>query len=289
MFGYVKTDVPNMYVKDTVLYKSMYCGLCKGIGKTCGLKGRFALNYDLTFLSIFFHNIMGVDVKIEKQKCIIHCIRNRPIAIPDSLTERIACLNVILAYHKLKDDIIDNNKGRLKRAFFTSNYRRAKIKEPIFDEIVSKMYNDLLEFEKNNSDSIDMVSDPFGIMMVKVFKETLGEELFTEDLSLLAYNLGKWIYLIDALDDFDKDKKKKNFNVFANCYKDILDKQDLIQQKQNDLIYIFGTILSDIEKLSNNIKYCFNHDLTDNVFIYGLKTETKRIMENKKCKNIIKY
>ena len=58
MFGYVKTDLPNMYVKDTVLYKAMYCGLCKGIGKVCGQKGRLALNYDLTFLSVFVHNIL---------------------------------------------------------------------------------------------------------------------------------------------------------------------------------------------------------------------------------------
>lgn len=60
MFGYVKTDFPNLYVKDTVLYKAMYCGLCKGIGRTCGQKGRFLLNYDLTFLSVFMHNVLGV-------------------------------------------------------------------------------------------------------------------------------------------------------------------------------------------------------------------------------------
>ena len=52
MFGYVKTDMPNMFVKDTVLYKAMYCGLCKGIGNVCGTKGRLLLNYDLAFLSL---------------------------------------------------------------------------------------------------------------------------------------------------------------------------------------------------------------------------------------------
>ena len=38
MFGYVKTDFPNMYMKDNILYKAMYCGLCTGIGKSCGHK-----------------------------------------------------------------------------------------------------------------------------------------------------------------------------------------------------------------------------------------------------------
>ena len=71
-----------MYVKDTVLYKAMYCGLCKGIGCSCGTKGRFLLNYDLTFLSLFVHNVLNVDVKVEKQHCIIHHVKKRPVAVP---------------------------------------------------------------------------------------------------------------------------------------------------------------------------------------------------------------
>ena len=101
MFGYIKTDMPNMYVKDTVLYQAMYCGLCKGLGKSCGQKARFVLNYDLTFLSVLLHNLANIDVKVEKQHCVIHPIRKRPIAESDELTERIACLNVILAYYFL--------------------------------------------------------------------------------------------------------------------------------------------------------------------------------------------
>ena len=110
MFGYVKTDMPYLYVKDTILYKAMYCGLCKSIGKTCGNKGRLLLNYDLTFLSVLLHNVMGLDVKIEKQRCIIHHVVKRPVAISDALTERIAALNVILAHYKLSDDVMDSGK-----------------------------------------------------------------------------------------------------------------------------------------------------------------------------------
>ena len=115
MFGYVKTDNPNMFVKDTVLYRSMYCGLCKGIGRTCGQRARFALNYDLTFLSVLMHNILDIDVDIKKQHCIIHWFGKKPVAVPDELTDRIGALNIILAYYKLNDDVIDNNKGRIKQ------------------------------------------------------------------------------------------------------------------------------------------------------------------------------
>lgn len=288
MFGYVKTDMPYLYVKDTILYKAMYCGLCKSIGKTCGNKGRLLLNYDLTFLSVFLHNVMGLDVKIEKQRCIIHHIVKRPVAISDALTERIAALNVILAHYKLSDDVMDSGKGRLSRAFFKSSYKKAKKREPQLDQAVKTRYAELVKYEKTNGDSIDVSADPFGNMMVDVVKILL-EDKCTEDIINIAYNLGKWIYLIDALDDFDKDKKKNNFNVFVNLYKDVDTKEKLVREKQSDIIYVFGNILSSIMELAKKLDYKFNHDLTDNVFMRGLNVQTKKIMECGKCKNSTKF
>ena len=117
MFGYVKTNTPYVYMKDNILYKAMYCGLCKGIGKKCGQKGRFCLSYDLTFLSLFVHNVLGEDVKVNKERCIIHHLVKRPIATPDEITQKIGALNVIMAYHKLNDDVLDLGKGKFRRSF----------------------------------------------------------------------------------------------------------------------------------------------------------------------------
>lgn len=281
MFGYVKTDMPNMYVKDTVLYKAMYCGLCKGIGKVSGQRGRLVLNYDLTFLSVFLHNVLGVDVKVEKQRCIIHHIRKRPVAVPDELTERIAALNVILAYYKVCDDVIDSKKGRLKRALINKAYKRAKKKEPELNRIVKERYDELLKYEKINGNSIDFASDPFGKMMQEVVAQLIGD-CVTEDLLAIAYDLGKWIYLIDALDDFDKDIKKKNYNVFVNSYIEIKSRKELTEKKAQDLSIVFGSVLNDIADKAKNISYKFNHDLVDNILLKGLFLQTKTIMESKK-------
>ncbi len=288
MFGYVKTDFPNLYVKDTVLYKAMYCGLCKGIGKTCGQKGRLLLNYDLTFLSVFLHNVMGKDVKIEGQKCIVHQLKKRPVAISDSLTERIASLNVIMAYHKLKDDVIDSGKRKLTKAYFTSSYKKARANEPELDKIVEKRYKELLDYEKTEGDSVDISADPFGNMILDVVKVVTGDK-FNAELERVAYNLGKWVYLIDALDDFDKDKKKKNFNVFINAYKDAENKEDLVKKYQNELVGIFSGVLGEISTATQGLEFNFNHDLIDNVLMRGLSVQTKYIMENKKCKNTTKF
>ena len=41
--------------------------------------------------------------------------------------------------------------------------------------------------------------------MMKDLVKVLSEEDYTEELGEIAYNLGKWVYLIDAIDDYDKD------------------------------------------------------------------------------------
>ncbi len=288
MFGYVKTDLPYVYMKDTVLYKAMYCGLCKSIGKCCGNKARLVLNYDLAFLSLICHNLTDKDVKLEKKHCVIHPITKRPIAVPTDLSLRIGALNVILAYYKLCDGVIDGDGGKLKKSLLKSAYKKARKQEPKLDEIVSKRFYELVEYEKTGGDGIDASSDPFGSMMQDIGKELLCEYA-TESALKLFYALGKWIYLIDALDDFDKDKKKKSFNVFINLYKDVKDKQSLIKEKNQDLTFLFGGIISEISALADRLDYKFNSDLIKNVLTRGIYSQTKRYMENDKCKNTTKF
>ena len=287
MFGYIKTSHPNTFVKDVVLYKSMYCGLCKSIGKQCGQKARFLLSYDLTFLSVFLHNVLGQDIEIKKQHCILHPITKREMAKPTELSIKIGALNVILAYYKLCDDVIDAKKGKLKRAFFNKQYKKAKKFQPQLDEIVKKHFNTLVKYEQQNYSSIDIVADPFGLMMVDIVNYFVQDS--SQALNDVFYNLGKWIYLIDALDDFDKDLKSNNFNVFINCYTDCKSKLELVSKKSFDIASLFGGILNSISINLKDISFKFNHDLVDNILLLGLKEQTKNVLENKKCKNITKF
>ena len=136
MFGYVKTDMPNMFVKDTVLYKAMYCGVCKGISGSSGQCARMGLSYDVTFLSVILHNLAGIDVKIEKQHCLTHRIRSKPMAEVDELTRQLGALNTLLVYYKYTDDIMDGDKGRGKRLWFQKGFKRASRKYPEIARIV---------------------------------------------------------------------------------------------------------------------------------------------------------
>ena len=116
----------------------------------------------------------------------------------------------------------------------------------------------------------------------------LIKDAFTYEIGELSYNLGKWIYLIDALDDFDKDLKNGEYNVFVNAYKGVNSKEELVREKITDLQNIFGTIISDITSFNEQIDYKFNKDLINNVLLNGLRKQTIMIMENEKCKKTTK-
>ena len=136
MFGYVRYDLPNLLIKDFMLYKALYCGLCKSIGAACGQRARLSLTYDVTFLSALLHNMTGTDIRVERQNCFEHAIRKRPIAAVDDLTMELGALNTVLAYFKLADDIADGSGGRIKRAWFKKGYKRAKKRYP---ELVARI------------------------------------------------------------------------------------------------------------------------------------------------------
>ena len=265
MFGYVTPDEPYLYKKDDVLYKAMYCGTCKCLGKSCGQRARLTLTYDITFLSIFLHNVLGQDVKIKKQRCITHCVKSKQMALKDDIGMLCADVNVILAYNKVLDDVIDNNKGKIKKIFLKKPYKKAKKRHVEIDNIVKEEYSNLRKLEKENCNSLDIICD----------KSTVHTEN-------LFYQLGKWIYLIDAMDDMEKDKKNKNYNPLNSMYENKTLKQ--IVSEQNDLSLTLNTIFSSIKSELNQIKFYFNSDLIENILLRGLASATRKVI-NKERKN----
>ncbi len=283
MFGYVRADTPYLYIKDEQLYRAMYCGVCKGISAACGQSARMGLSYDVTFLSVLMHNILGIDVKITKQHCLTHCIRSRQMAEVDELTKQLGALNTVLVYYKYTDDINDGDRGRGKRLWFKKGYRRAVQKYPEIVRIVKDNLAAQERVEKQKTDSVDRAADATAKMMEEFSVYALGDKT-TAYTRGLFYALGKWIYLIDALDDYDKDVKKGAYNPFVLAYQE-KSKAELLKGKYAEEVrFIFQSLFFDIRDNLENIKLYFNADLADNILLRGLPATTKRIMDCEACR-----
>ncbi len=282
MFGYVRTDTPHLYIKDDILYRAMYCGVCKGIAEVCGHRARMGLSYDVTFLSVILHNIAGQDVKIEKSHCLTHCIRARQMAETDELTRMLGALNTELVYYKYTDDIADGDKGRGKRLWFKKGHKRATQKYPEIARIVKENMSAQERLEKEGGAGLDRSADATANMLAEFSDYVLGEKR-TSYTRNLFYSLGKWIYLIDALDDYDKDLKKGAYNPFLNEFPAAC-RTEMIEKHRESVEFAFKTLFFDIRANLCEIPFRFNRDLSDNILLRGLPMMTNRIMAGEGCK-----
>ncbi len=283
MFGYVRTDTPYLYIKDDTLYKAMYCGLCKGIGEVCGQPSRMGLSYDITFLSVILHNLLGIDVQIEKSHCLTHCIRSKQMAETDELTRKLGALNTILVYYKFTDDIEDGDKGRGKRLWFKEGFKKARKYAPEIEKIVREQLAEQSQTEKSKTDSLDRSADATAVMLAKISDELLGEKKSRYTYQLF-YALGKWIYLIDALDDYDKDKKKGAYNPFVLAYQAESKRALIESDKGEEVQFAFHALFYDIRENLSHLEFPYNRDLSDNILLRGLPQMTKKVMEGCACK-----
>jgi len=283
LFGYVVPDKPNLYIKDFILYRAVYCSICKSIQKTCGTKARIATNYDSVFLSVLLHNYLDIDFTVTKQSCILHPLRRTPMAKPDSLNKDIAAMSVLLMYHKLSDDIFDGGGAhkRIVRLAFKKGYRKAKKTHPEFDKVIVKQYAALRELEKQNCDSIDRAADAFSVMLCKLNSLILKDK-DSESMQRLSYNVGRWIYLADALDDLEKDFKKKNYNPFIASFKDYKNLEQFKSLHKEDLTFCLLSSVNAIIAELENITFNFNTDLLTNITKKGIINRTNALLENKK-------
>ncbi len=276
-----------MYIKDDTLYRAAYCGVCKGIGEVCGAAARMGLSYDITFLSVLLHNILGEDIKISKQHCLTHCIRSRQMAEVDELTRRLGALNTLLAYYKYVDDVEDGDKGRGKRLWFKSGFKKAKKAYPEIETIVRENLAEQSKIEAAKTDSADRAADATAKMLAEFSDFALGEKA-TAHTRRLLYAVGKWIYLIDALDDYDKDLKKGAYNPFILAYKADCRGELLAGKYGDEVRFIFESLFLDIGECLSQIPFHFNKDLTDNILLRGLPLVTRRIMDGKTCNGACK-
>ena len=131
---------------------------------------------------------------------------------------------------------------------------------------IEKHLKEISDLEAQNCRSIDEISSKFGHLMECVFAYDDSED--SDALKYMGYTLGRWIYIIDAIDDFAKDKKKGSYNPF-------LSKDDILKSLPS-LWYN----LSETAKAYELLHIKRNKGLTDNIIYYGLKAATHRVLKN---------
>lgn len=85
-------------------------------------------------------------------------------------------------------------------------------------ELIFRYLDELQQYEETGETNIDLVAGSFGKIMSVLF--TPKDDQWAPILSRMGFFLGKFIYILDAYKDLEKDLKKGSYNPFKNICKD---------------------------------------------------------------------
>ncbi len=215
MFGYVRPLRDELKCKDFDLYRATYCGLCRTLRRRYGLLAPMFLNFDFTFLALL---LTPEEARFTpcRGRCHANPLSKVPMCRESQALDLAADESIILAYWKLRDSIEDEGFVRgLPARSLTILLRRAYGKAaracPDFDRTVRECLEELKKLEQEQCGSIDQTADTFARLLQAATPDT-GDPLRDRPVRLLLYHLGRWIYLIDARDDFQEDQRKQAYN-----------------------------------------------------------------------------
>ncbi len=222
MFGYVLTDKPSLRIREFDYYRATYCGLCHAMGKCTGCLSRMTLSYDMTFFALMREMLEGTEVSFKKKRCPRHPLRAiETVEINDQL-EFSAYVSGLMTSGKIEDNIEDEKgTGRalasLLRLIFARTGKRAREALPELSETVSSRLAELKALEEQRTASIDAPADVFGALMSALLSFGLESEKYLIAQSI-GKRVGRWVYIVDALDDYDRDRKSGSYNPLVLLY-----------------------------------------------------------------------
>ncbi len=222
MFGYVKPFVPNLRVKEYELYKSVYCGLCRSMKKHTGSLSRVTLSYDMTFFALVRSVLAKEDFSIHKRRCAVHPMHPRPMMDDNGSLAYAAGISALLTAYKLEDTVMDERGLRRLAALVARPYgshlkRRARRAEHEITSVVRDAMDETRRLENEKCASPDMLADVFGKMLGELL--AMGLDGWEARLAYeIGLHTGRFVYIIDAVCDYDRDLKKGAYNPFLHAF-----------------------------------------------------------------------
>jgi hypothetical protein len=244
MFGYVTVNQNELKIKDYDRYRSYYCGLCHALKKRHGIVGELTLNYDMTFLMILLNGLYERPLENEKHRCMIHPLRKHNMLF-NEISDYAADMGILLAYYKSLDDIRDDGsvKARAFAAKIKKNAERIIREYPRQAAAVKENVEALAAAEDAGEYDLDKIAGYTGNFTSEVF--VWKEDEWSDELRIIGFYLGKFIYLLDAYDDLDTDIKKGEYNPWTKSVK----RKDFEALVENTLMMMMSESAKAFEKL----------------------------------------
>ncbi|MDO4621167.1 MAG: DUF5685 family protein [Lachnospiraceae bacterium] len=244
MFGYVTINENELKIRDFHRYRAFYCGLCQSLRRRYGIKGQLTLPYDMTFVDILLNSMYEKPLTESERFCLTHPLKKQHM-LNNEITDYTADMALLLVYYKLRDDVADDRsvKAGIGSSLFKRHIEPIKAAWPRQAEAVSTYVREQNAYEAKGEYDIDAAAAFSGKMLGELF--VLTEDEWSDELRQMGFYLGKFVYLMDAFDDLDKDLKKGSYNPWKPYCEDV----DFDARVENILTMMMAECAKQFERL----------------------------------------
>ena len=321
MLGYVKIDKGELKVREYEVYTGYYCGVCKSIGRRYGQLPRMVLSYDAAFLAILLASLSDESDTPVQEHCIAHPVIKKKTVIRNRAIDYAGDVMLILAWYKLADDAADEGKAYAKPVMLMMKriFRRLNSLYPKLCSSVKCHLSALSALEREKCASIDMAAEAFSKIMEDIFTEGL-QAVYGSDppqqtspgadrsdygisgasgmqngpcgfaspgsdtrelLARAGYHLGKWVYMIDAVDDIEENIESGAYNplLFRFKFDAANETADEFRARiEPDLRFNLYHYLAMLSRCTDSLDIRKNAGIIENVIYFGLNRKTEEII-----------
>lgn len=222
MVGYFSSNQDVLTGAEQAEYRAFYCGLCREMRQLAGMKSRLVLNYDMTFLILLLTALYDLPTEEVSFVCAAHPSKKQ-VAYVNEATKYCAKMNLILGYHRLVDEHLDDGirrKGTLAKSFRRA-YESARAEYPEKAAAIEILIQKLRDGKARREENIDIMAGYKGSIFAELFLWKQDE--WAKNLADMGYYLGKFIYTLEAYGALEQDTKCQKYNpllVKKNCNPD---------------------------------------------------------------------
>ncbi|MBR5128541.1 MAG: hypothetical protein IKU67_00695, partial [Firmicutes bacterium] len=139
---------------------------------------------------------------------------------------------------------------------------------------VQSKLNELASIESREARHIDEAARVFGELMAEIF--VYKDDKWKDDLYKIGFYLGKFIYLLDAYEDLEKDLEEGEYNPFKEiCKNDNFDEQ---------VLSLLMMMISECTDAFERLPLIDNVEILRNILYSGVWTRYYNCQASKKGK-----
>ena len=240
MYGLMKACGCSRSSEERRARRLHYCGTCKTMGSLYGQRSRFLLNNDAVFLGELLTGLTpdapSTDTwasSYQSYNCMT--LPDAPEEMPLSL-QIAASATLVMSEFKVADQIEDGGSkvwGVALRVYSQGFHdASARLQEwgfpvkAMWDWYATQNQREAeatrTRTERTTKETLDLLSEATGTVTGLVFRhgaEHVGATIDSQEImDRIGLAFGRLVYTLDALEDYEKDVRKGDFNAFQAVY-----------------------------------------------------------------------